>query len=155
LWYHEDSAGREERSVPENLERPDGDMVEMSSHSQTLIERSSTSQLRSFTSTIEQAARPEDRLRSNLAKSCSEISTVSIPSNRDDNGGSFVLTRLQAQDPWETPYLDLSEEASHLSREFATESQSSVSLQSHYARAAADATAPTRSILELRMCRRV
>src|SRR3954447_19095741 len=57
LWYNEDSAGREERSVPANLERPDGDMVEIISYSQTLIERSSTWQLRSFTSTIEQAAR--------------------------------------------------------------------------------------------------
>jgi hypothetical protein len=63
-------------------------MVEMSSHSQALIDRSSTSQLRSFTSTIEQAVRPEDRLRS----TCSEISTASIPSNHGDNDESFLLT---------------------------------------------------------------
>jgi hypothetical protein len=67
-------------------------MVEMSSHSQTLIERSSTSQLRSFTWKIEQAARPEDRFEINFAKSCSEASTASIPSNHDGIDESFVLT---------------------------------------------------------------
>lgn len=79
LWYHEDSAGQEERSVPENLEHPGGDTVETRSHSQTLIERSS------FTSMTDQAARPEDRLRSTCKNHAVEfLQHQSIPSNHDD-----------------------------------------------------------------------
>ena len=140
--------GREERSVPENLERPDGDMVEMSSHSQTLIERSSTSQLRSFTSTIEASGSSRRRLEINLQNHAVTFLQRRYHQTMTTNDESFLLT-LCRHKTLGTPPGSVRRGSS---TEFATESQSSISLQPHYARGVADATAPTRSVLQLRMC---
>jgi hypothetical protein len=103
----------------------------MSSHSQTLIERSPTSQPRSLTSTIGQAARPGEN---QLAKSCSKISTASIPSNYDDNDESFVLTLCRHKTLGNT-YWICQKRVLHCQENLRLESQSSATLQSHYARA--------------------